>query len=172
MKQRLGHRSIAVDRARRASASPHVVEVVVRRHLERHEATADTEVDETVADTEPADTKPADTEPDDTESPTPAASTTIQPSVIQIEAIGTIRDPEVGFTDGSGRGSGFIISDDGIAVTNNHVVTGAATLEVFIGGDTSESYNATVLGVSECNDLAVIDIDEDDPLTAAPVVRR
>ena len=104
------------------------------------------------------DTAPVDTEPE-------GGIDTIQPSVIQIEAIGTIRDPEVGFTDGSGRGSGFIISDDGIAVTNNHVVTGAATLEVFVGGDTDNSYNATVLGVSECNDLAVIDIDEDDPLT-------
>ena len=125
---------------------------------------------EAVVDTEPEDTEPSDTEPDDTEpegtAPDGAVGfNSIQPSVIQIEAIGTIRDPEVGLTDGSGRGSGFIISDDGLAVTNNHVVTGAATLEVFIGGDTDESYNATILGVSECNDLALIDIDEDDPLT-------
>ena len=28
----------------------------------------------------------------------------------------------------------------GIAVTNNHVVTGAATLEVFVGGDLDDSY--------------------------------
>ena len=45
------------------------------------------------------------------------------------------------------------------------MVTGAATLEVFIGGDTDTSYNATVVGVSECNDLALIDIDADEPLT-------
>jgi serine protease Do len=88
----------------------------------------------------------------------------VQPAVIQIEARGTIRSPEVGLTDGSGRGSGFIISPDGLAVTNNHVVTGAATLEVFVGGDTSKSYNATVVGVSECNDLALIDINESEPL--------
>jgi serine protease Do len=43
-------------------------------------------------------------------------------------------------------------------------VTGAATLEVYIGGDTDKSYNATVLGVSECNDLALIDINESEPL--------
>jgi serine protease Do len=89
----------------------------------------------------------------------------VQQSVIQIEALGTIRSPEVGLTDGSGRGSGFIISADGLAVTNNHVVTGAATLEVFIGGDTTKSYNATVVGTSECSDLALIDIAEDEPLT-------
>jgi serine protease Do len=88
----------------------------------------------------------------------------VQPAVIQIEAQGTFRDPEVGFSDGSGRGSGFIISPDGLAVTNNHVVAGAATLEVFVGGDTEKSYNATILGVSECNDLALIDINESEPL--------
>ena len=82
----------------------------------------------------------------------------VQPAVIQIIATGTIRDPEVGMATQAGSGSGFIISPDGLAVTNNHVVTGAATLEVFIGGDTSKSYNASVVGVSECNDLALIQI--------------
>jgi serine protease Do len=86
----------------------------------------------------------------------------VQPAVVQIEAQGAIRDPEVGFSTVGGRGSGFMISADGLVVTNNHVVTGAATLEVFIGGDTSKSYNATVLGVSECNDLAVIQLVTDD----------
>ena len=88
----------------------------------------------------------------------------VQPAVVQIVAQGTFRDPEVGFADGSGLGSGFIISPDGLAVTNNHVVAGAATLEVYIGGELDESYNATILGVSECNDLALIDINGPDDL--------
>jgi serine protease Do len=84
-----------------------------------------------------------------------------QAATVQIVAQGALRDPEVGYSTqvGSGSGSGFIIGADGLAVTNNHVVTGAATLEVFIGGDTTTSYNATVVGVSECNDLALIDIN-------------
>lgn len=82
----------------------------------------------------------------------------VQPAVVQIIATGTIRDPEVGMATQAGSGSGFIISPDGLAVTNNHVVTGAATLEVYIGGDTTKSYNASVVGVSECNDLALIQI--------------
>ena len=92
----------------------------------------------------------------------------IQPAVIQIIATGTIRDPEIGFATGAGSGSGFIIDPSGLAVTNNHVVTGAATLEVFIGGETEDSYNAKVVGVSECNDLALIQIDTDDPLPFSP----
>ena len=116
---------------------------------------------------------PGTTAPDVTTATTePTATTTaginsfdaVQPAVVQIIAQGTIRDPEVGFLSTAGSGSGFIISPDGLAVTNNHVVTGAATLEVYVGGELDESYNATVLGVSECNDLALIDIDADGPL--------
>ena len=59
-----------------------------------------------------------------------------------------------------GRGSGVIIDDSGVAVTNNHVVTGAAILRVFVGGE-SQPRNARIVGVSECSDLAVIDIEGD-----------
>jgi S1-C subfamily serine protease len=85
----------------------------------------------------------------------------VQKAIIQIEAQGTFIDPEFGLVmNGAGRGSGFIIDPSGIAVTNNHVVTGAALLKVWVGGET-ESRNARVLGVSECSDLAVIDISGD-----------
>jgi serine protease Do len=83
----------------------------------------------------------------------------LKKAVIQIEASGTFEYPSGTFYNEAGRGSGFIIDPSGIAVTNNHVVTGAAILKVWVGGDQSQSYNAKVLGVSECSDLAVIDID-------------
>jgi len=167
MQQRLGHRSAALIAL---AAIGFAACGGGGSDDDSSDTAAPVDTAEAVVDTEPEDTEPSDTEPDGTEpdgtAPDGAVGfNSIQPSVIQIEAIGTIRDPEVGLTDGSGRGSGFVISEDGLAVTNNHVVTGAATLEVFIGGDTDESYNATILGVSECNDLALIDIDEDDPLT-------
>ncbi len=85
----------------------------------------------------------------------------VQGAVIQIEAQGTFVDPEYGAYSGAGRGTGFIIDPSGIAVTNNHVVTGAALLKVWVGGDTGETYNARILGVSECSDLAIIDIEGD-----------
>jgi serine protease Do len=83
----------------------------------------------------------------------------VKPATVQVVAKGTFRDPQEGMvTNVAGAGTGFIIDPSGLVVTNNHVVTGAALLEVYIGGDT-EPHNAKVLGVSECSDLAVIDIE-------------
>jgi S1-C subfamily serine protease len=83
----------------------------------------------------------------------------VKKAVIQIESQGTFVDPQFGvIVNGAGRGSGFIIDPSGIAVTNNHVVTGAALLKVWVGGETTPR-NAKILGVSECSDLAVIDIE-------------
>jgi serine protease Do len=83
----------------------------------------------------------------------------VKSAVIQIEAQGSFVEPGVGLQmNMAGRGSGFIIDPSGIAVTNNHVVTGAAFLKVWVGGE-SQPRNAKILAVSECSDLAVIDID-------------
>ncbi len=54
-------------------------------------------------------------------------------------------------------GSGFFISKEGYIVTNNHVVTGAGELKVWVNGE-SKPYNAEVVGVAECHDLAVIKV--------------
>jgi serine protease Do len=85
----------------------------------------------------------------------------VKSATIQIEAAGSFVHPEFGQVfNAAGRGSGFIIDPSGIAVTNNHVATGAALLRVWVGGE-SEPRNAKILGVSECSDLAVIDIEGD-----------
>lgn len=83
----------------------------------------------------------------------------VREATIQIESQGTFVDPEVGLMlNAAGRGSGFIVDPSGLAVTNNHVVTGAALLQVWVGGE-SQPRNAQILGVSECTDLALIDIE-------------
>ncbi len=80
-------------------------------------------------------------------------------ATVRIVATGSFVDPSVGLQlNAAGSGSGFIIDPSGIVVTNNHVVTGAATLEAFVGGS-AKGVSAKVLGVSECADLAVIDLD-------------
>lgn len=86
----------------------------------------------------------------------------VKKAVIQIESAGTFIDPEFGLqVNATGQGTGFIIDPSGIAVTNNHVVTGAGTIKVWLSGD-SQPHNARLLGYSECNDLAVIKIDGAD----------
>ena len=57
----------------------------------------------------------------------------------------------------SGQGSGFFISPDGFAVTNNHVVDGADTVEV--GTDDGKTYSAKVIGTDARTDLALIKVD-------------
>ena len=79
-------------------------------------------------------------------------------ATVWIQPQGTLAYPDEMKINAAWAGSGFIIDPEGIAVTNNHVVTGSGILEVYIYGR-SDPENATVLGVSECSDLAVIDID-------------
>lgn len=83
-----------------------------------------------------------------------------QSAVVRIVAEGSFRDPEVGFQSSAGSGSGFIISSDGLIVTNQHVVEGAGSLDVYING-VDKPLNARILGVSECNDLALLDLEGD-----------
>ncbi|MDX1689332.1 MAG: trypsin-like peptidase domain-containing protein, partial [Candidatus Promineifilaceae bacterium] len=107
-------------------------------------------------------TPPSPTPPPPTPTEAPAAISDLQAveqAVVQIVAQGSFVDPQEGLLlNEAGAGSGFIIDPSGIAVTNNHVVTGAALLQVYVAGE-DEPRNARVLGVSECSDLAVIDID-------------
>jgi S1-C subfamily serine protease len=57
----------------------------------------------------------------------------------------------------AGTGTGFVISDDGYIVTNNHVVEGSAALEVILAnGDRVE---ATLVGSDGFTDLAVVKVD-------------
>jgi serine protease Do len=58
--------------------------------------------------------------------------TDLKKATIQIQSEGTFIDPEFGYmANAAGRGSGFIIDPSGIAITN-HVVTGAALLQVWV----------------------------------------
>ncbi len=83
----------------------------------------------------------------------------VQSATIQIESEGTFADPENGSSEEqAGLGSGFFISSDGLALTNNHVVVGAGTVKVKVGGESTD-HDAQILGSSECLDLAVIKVD-------------
>ncbi len=67
-------------------------------------------------------------------------------------------------------GSGFIISDDGYILTNNHVVAGMDEVKVKIAipGDQGE-YKAVVKGSDEKLDLALLKIEAKEKLPFAPL---
>ena len=56
-----------------------------------------------------------------------------------------------------GQGSGFFISPDGYAVTNNHVVDGADKVEVTT--DAGKTYTAKVIGTDPRTDIALIKVE-------------
>lgn len=55
-----------------------------------------------------------------------------------------------------GSGSGFLVNDDGLIITNNHVVSGSAKLQVTLGDQSR--YEAQILDRDPSNDLALIKI--------------
>jgi len=57
----------------------------------------------------------------------------------------------------TGQGSGFFISADGYAVTNNHVVDGASKVDVTT--DDGKTHTAKVIGTDPRTDLALIKVD-------------
>ncbi|MGH9807013.1 MAG: trypsin-like peptidase domain-containing protein, partial [Terriglobia bacterium] len=59
----------------------------------------------------------------------------------------------------TGEGSGFFISPDGYAVTNNHVVDHASIVQVKT--DDGTTYKARVIGTDPKTDLALIKVDGD-----------
>jgi putative serine protease PepD len=84
----------------------------------------------------------------------------VQPSVVTIEVDGA---------NGSGvfgsAGSGVVISDDGLVLTNAHVIAGARTITVrFFDGETSE---AELVGSFPGDDVALVQVADRDALVPA-----
>ena len=60
----------------------------------------------------------------------------------------------------SALGSGFIISEKGIVITNNHVIQGAEDILVRVNGD--KEFKAKVIGADPGMDLAVLQMQTDE----------
>jgi putative serine protease PepD len=81
----------------------------------------------------------------------------VQPAVVQLN---------VGDAQSGGTGSGFVISDDGYIITNNHVAGGGGAIEVaFPDGTTREG---RLVGANAGYDLAVVKVDATG-LTTVPL---
>ena len=81
----------------------------------------------------------------------------VEPAVVSIRtrslSLGDFLRP----VPGQGAGTGFVIAPDGVLVTNNHVVSGAQTIEVVFADD--RKMPARVLGRDSTTDLAVLKVD-------------
>jgi serine protease Do len=72
----------------------------------------------------------------------------------------------VAIKTGQGAGSGWIIDEDGIIVTNNHVVAGAQTITITL--DDGRTFPSETVSTDPLTDLAVVKIDAQN-LPAADV---
>jgi len=62
-------------------------------------------------------------------------------------------------------GSGFIVTQDGMIVTNNHVITDANKITVTLND--GEQFRAKLVGSDDLTDIAIIKITSQNPLAAA-----
>lgn len=112
-------------------------------------------------------TEPTNT-PEPTSTPEPEAvgnQLEAREAVVRIEVRGAYKffdeDTQDGPVERKTGGSGFIIDPSGLAVTNNHIVAGSSILQVYLAGE-DEPRSAEVVGVDECADLALLDIEGED----------
>lgn len=70
---------------------------------------------------------------------------------------------------GFSTGTGFFVTDEGILITNFHVIDGATTIVIVNPADRKE-YNATVLQTDPANDIAILKTDVKG--TAVPLAPR
>ncbi|MFB9725650.1 S1C family serine protease [Haloechinothrix salitolerans] len=76
----------------------------------------------------------------------------VTPSVVQIE---------VASADGAGEGSGFVLTDNGYILTNNHVVESAAdgNGQIRVAFENGQRAEASVVGRDPTTDIAVVKAD-------------
>lgn len=82
-----------------------------------------------------------------------------QPQQPQQQPDGEDQSPDEFRSDAGG--SGFVISSDGLIVTNNHVIEGATSVKVHLG---DRDYPAEVKGTDKSTDTALLKIDAGHPL--------
>jgi S1-C subfamily serine protease len=79
------------------------------------------------------------------------------PSVVNITSTEVAFDFFYGPVPQEGQGSGFVLTKEGLILTNNHVIGNAQRLEVMLSD--KHKYKARVLALDKNHDLALIKID-------------
>jgi len=88
-----------------------------------------------------------------------AASTALSAAQIyQRDSAGVVAIKAV-TPEGGDSGTGIVLNDEGLILTNDHVVAGASSLTVAAKGSSSDARTATLVGEEANDDLALIKVD-------------
>ena len=102
--------------------------------------------------------------------PTPAATSTRSPTATVIptptlsQMVEDIKLSIAYIETADGGGTGFIVDEDGLLVTNAHVVNDSLTVNVVF--EDGNEYDGNVLGVDERADLAIVKLRADRKFSA------
>ena len=83
----------------------------------------------------------------------------VDPSLVDVTST-------LGYQEATAKGTGIVLSSDGLILTNNHVINGATSITVTDIGN-GKTYKATVVGYDESHDIAVLRASGASGLTAA-----
>jgi S1-C subfamily serine protease len=105
---------------------------------------------------------------------TPSSSTTAtSKTALSSSQIASRVDPglvdvtsTLGYSGGEAKGTGIVLTSNGEVLTNNHVINGATSVSVTDIGN-GKTYKATVVGYSETQDVAVLQLSGASGLTTA-----
>jgi len=92
----------------------------------------------------------------------------IEDALSSVITLKTSKQPLSSLNRNKTLGSGVIISKDGVAVTNYHVLNGAVS-QIFVETNNGITLEAKVLGVDERLDLAVLKIESEQELMPATI---
>ncbi len=99
-----------------------------------------------------------------TPAPAPGAATTTTGATAGVVDITTT----LSYGSGTGAGTGFVLNASGRVLTANHVVDGASSIKVQVGGS-GPRYEAAVVGRDESSDVALLQLDGAPSLQVAPL---
>src|ERR1700758_5414432 len=83
----------------------------------------------------------------------------VDPSLVDVTST-------LGYQSATAKGTGIVLSSNGLVLTNNHVINGATSVKVTDIGN-GQTYKATVVGYDESQDIAVLQLSGASGLTTA-----
>ncbi|HEY7756165.1 MAG TPA: trypsin-like peptidase domain-containing protein [Actinomycetota bacterium] len=93
----------------------------------------------------------------------PSSIATVDPANESVaDVVAQVLPAVVNVVSDGGEGTGFIVREDGIIVTNYHVVEQASSWTVVTSAEDPQEYEARVIGGDIQADLAILDIEAED----------